>query len=54
MRSIQYEKTEEKTKGDTARKRRGIKESNKVGAKNCVFVLRHGEMEERIQGRREG
>ncbi|XP_041830158.1 inactive ubiquitin carboxyl-terminal hydrolase 54 isoform X2 [Melanotaenia boesemani] len=30
MRSIQYEKSEEKTKGDTAGRKRGIKESSKV------------------------
>lgn len=38
MRSIQYEKTEEKTKGDTAGRKSGIKESNKVGAKKMKSV----------------
>lgn len=50
MRSIQYEKTEEKTKGDTAGRKSGIKESNKVGAKKneeCLW------WEGRMQRRRE-
>lgn len=45
MRSIQYEKTEEKTKGDTAGRKSGIKESDKVGA----FVAR-GEMKRQREG----
>lgn len=37
MRSIQYEKNEEKTGGDTAGRKGGIKESNKVREENeCV------------------
>lgn len=48
MRSIQYEKTE-KTKGDAARRKIGIKESDKVGAKNRVFVVRGREIDEKTK-----
>ncbi len=63
MRSIQYEKTEEKTNADTAGRRSGIKESNKVGAKKCVCGERRrerkdaedeGETDEKTKGRTYG
>lgn len=38
MRSMQYEKTKEKTEGDAAQRYKGIKESNKVRRKNRMFV----------------
>lgn len=38
MRSMQYEKTKEKTEGDAAQSYKGIKESNKVRRKNRMFV----------------
>lgn len=49
MRSIQYEKTEEKTKGDTAGRKGGIKESNKVGAKkkSVCDAEKEGEIDEK-------
>lgn len=52
MRSIQYEKTEA-TKGNTARRRSGFKESNKVGGKKKECLCSdEGERKGRIQRRR--
>ena len=43
MRSIQYEKTEEKTRGDTAGRKSGIRESDKVGEKKHGGGVRRSE-----------
>lgn len=42
MRSIQYERNEARTKGDTAARQRGTKDSSKVGRKGCVCETRDG------------
>ena len=43
MRSIQYEKTDEKTKGDTAERKRGFREPRKVRDKKLAFGKREEE-----------
>lgn len=51
MRSIQYEKTEEKTKRGTAGRKSGIKESNKVRGRERVFAAKRKKIDK--EGRME-